>query len=256
MAVYVYDGTFEGLLTAVAMAVESGDVPDDISRILPPQGALFHQVVTVETDYGSSPELFDAVAPVLSAYARRDAFHAFLSEAPGIEMLVYRYTQFGRKAGRSLDRLLSHDLVLPVRKLAQKVRSEAHRMKGFVRFRQVREGFYYASLEPDHNILPLIAPHFAERFSDQNWIIHDLRRGKGLIYHAALKEWAIAGLELRQNPEFSENERFFNDLWKRYFVRISVEERKNPGLQGQMLPKKYRKHLVELDRCREEPAFD
>src|SRR5512139_822341 len=138
MAVYVYDWTFEGFLTAVTLAVESGDVPDDILRMSPPQGTLFQRVVTVETDHGSSAELFEAVAPTLSAHARRDAFHAFLSEAPGVEMLVYRYMQFGRKAGRGLDRLLSHDLVLPVRKLALKVRSEAHRMKGFVRFSKVR----------------------------------------------------------------------------------------------------------------------
>jgi probable DNA metabolism protein len=256
MAVYVYDGTFEGLLTAVAMSLERNEETQDILRILPSQCALFHQVVNVETNHGSTAELFDAVAPALSAHARRDAYHAFLGGTPGIEMLVCRYLQFGRKEGRSLDRLLSHDLVLPVRKLAQKVRSEAHRMKGFVRFRQVSEGFFYASLEPDHDILPLIAPHFADRFSDQNWIIHDLHREKGLIYNSVLNNWVITGLGLRVNPEFSENELYFTDLWKRYFDRISVEQRKNPRLQGQMLPKKYRKHLLELNGCPEEQSSD
>ncbi len=247
MAVYIYDGTFEGLLAAAALALERGDVADDISRVAPPQGALFHRVVTVETGHGRPAELFDAVAPSISGHARRDAFHAFLSEAPGIEMVVYRYLLLGRDAGESIDRMLTHDLVLPVRKLAQKVRSEAHRMKGFVRFMQVREGFYYARLEPDHNILPLIAPHFTDRFSDQDWIIHDTRRGRAIIHDSSRKKWVPVEMDLLGNPDFSVEEKFFRDLWKKYFAKIAVEERLDPKLQRQNLPLKYRRNLVEIE---------
>lgn len=248
MAFYIYDGTFEGLLAVTAAAVEGGDEADGISRMTPSQGALFHQVVSVETGDRSSAELFETVAQSLSAHARRDAFHAFLSGAPGIELLVYRYLRFGRDAGKSVDRLLTHKHVLPIRKLAQKVRSEAHRMKGFVRFTQVREGFYYARLEPDHNVLPLIAPHFADRFSDQDWIIHDTRRGRAIIHDSSLKQWITAELDLLGNPEFSVEEKFFQQLWKKYFARIAIEERLNPKLQRQNLPLKYRRFLVEVEK--------
>jgi probable DNA metabolism protein len=120
-------------------------------------------------------------------------------------------------------------------------------MKGFVRFRLVREGFYYARLEPDHNVLPLIAPHFADRFSDQDWIIHDLRRGMAIVHDVARKQRVTADLDLLENPDFSDGEKLYQDLWKKYFTRIAVEERFNPGLQRQNLPFKYRRNLVEIE---------
>jgi probable DNA metabolism protein len=57
----------------------------------------------------------------------------------------------------------------------------------------------------------------------------------------------MAELDLLENPEFSADERFYQDLWKKYFTRIAVEERLNPKLQGQNMPLKYRRYLVELD---------
>jgi len=247
MAVYVYDGTFDGLLAAVALALETGGEPDDISEIPPAQGTLFHGVVQVEEDHRSPDEIYKAVAPSISDHALRDAFHAFLSGAPDVEMLVYRYLRFGKEVGSRLDRLLSHDLVYPVCALALKVRREAHRMKGFVRFGLVAEGFYYARIEPDYQILPLIAPHFADRFSDQHWIIHDTRRGRAIIHDAALKKWVIAELELLEKPELTAGERFYRNLWKKYFTGLAVEERLNPRLQRQNLPLKCRPFLAEME---------
>ena len=119
-------------------------------------------------------------------------------------------------------------------------------MKGFVRFREVRGGFYYAQLEPDHDVLPLIARHFADRFRDQHWVIHDLRREKGIIHDATRRDWVMTPIELNTLPEFTEQELDVQGLWKSYFMHIAVEERRNPELQRSKLPLKYRRHLVEL----------
>ena len=108
--------------------------------------------------------------------------------------------------------MLADVRVAPVHRLAQRVGREAHRMLGFVRFREVREGFYYAPLEPDHHVLPLIASHFADRFSDQHWVIHDLRRGRGIVHDANRREWLLTGLALCAGPEFSARELDFQEL--------------------------------------------
>ncbi|KAF0219637.1 MAG: hypothetical protein FD174_1892 [Geobacteraceae bacterium] len=246
MTIYTYDGTFEGFLTALATAWERGEKPVEITRTPLLQRGLFSELVDIETAPERALGFFDDIAVKISPFACRTLYHAFLSDAAGMEMDLFRYLELGWRVGRRFDSLLTREEVLPVHRLARKVVHETHRMKGFVRFKQTREGFYYAQLEPDHRILPLIAPHFSERFSDQNWIIHDIRRGEAIIHDAARKKWVPVEMDLCGTPEFTAKERLCQELWKRYFDRIAIEERKNPRLQGSKLPLKYRKHLVEV----------
>lgn len=247
MAIYLYDGTFEGFLTAVAWARRRKEIPEGITRTAPEQGGLFLQVVPVETDYDLSQTICKQVLDSISPFSFRVVYRAFLSETEGVEMALFNYLDIGWREGKRIDGMLTHKLVMPVRAIARRVMSEAHRMKGFVRFGQVAEGCYYARLEPDYQILPLIAPHFADRFSDQHWIIHDTRRGCAIIHDATRKPWLIAELDLLRNPDFTSDERFYKDLWKKYFTRLAVKERFNPVLQSQHLPLKYRKYLVEME---------
>ena len=246
MAIYTYDGTFEGFLTALATARERREKTVEMTRTPPLQGGLFAELVDIETAPDRALGFFDEIGAKISPFACRTLYHAFLSDVAGMEMDLFRYLELGWQVGGRLDSLLTHNDVQPVHRLARKVVYEAHRMKGFVRFKEVGEGFYYAQLEPDHRILSLIAPHFSERFRDQHWIIHDIGRGEAIIYDAARKEWAPVEMELCGTPEFTAKELLCQELWKRYFDRIAIEERKNPRLQGSKLPLKYRKHLVEV----------
>lgn len=246
MAVFLYDGSFEGFLTVLERLFTAKEKPGDISSHPPLHADLFHPPITVETD-GETADVFLAqVGHRISREAQRTLYHAFLSEAEGMEMALYRWLELGFCSGRRVERLLSHDRVLPVIRLVRKVRAEAHRLKGFVRFREVNGGFWYASLSPDHAVLTLIAPHFARRFSDQNWVIHDLKRGMAAVHDAGRKEWTTVSLDLTGEPEASEREVLCSELWKRYFVGVTVEERMNRKLQNQHVPRRYRRHLTEF----------
>jgi probable DNA metabolism protein len=246
MTIYRYDGTFEGFLTAVVLAWERGERPEGITRSTPSQGELFQAV----QDIATGPDAFDrfdaASAGVLSPATLRTAWHAFLAEAPGGELALFRYLELGRRVGKSLDAMLAHELVAPVHRLAQRVRSEAHRMKGFLRFCETAAGFFYARFEPDHHVLPLVAPHFAERLVDQNWVIHDLLRNVAAVHDGHRREWALSEVELVGGPDFSQAEDFCAELWRSYFARAAVAERTNPKLQQQKVPLKYRRHMVEF----------
>jgi len=115
-----------------------------------------------------------------------------------VELLLWRYLERGLSVGRALDGMLAHAEVLPVWKLARAVGREAHRYKGLVRFRELVDGSWYAAIEPEHRILPLIAHHFTARFADQRWIIHDMRRDTALIFDPAyrrplLMDMAVTG---------------------------------------------------------------
>ncbi len=244
--IYVYDGTFEGFLTALAVIRQTGGTLDGITRTPPSCGSLFAETTEVGTDQDMAVRFAAGVAAAISPSVLSFAFRAFLAESSGGELLIHRYLEFGRLKGRQLDGMLSHERVAPVHRLAGKVGREAHRMKGFVRFREVRGGIFYAQLEPDHHVLPLIARHFADRFRDQNWIIHDLRRGKGVIHDAASGEWVLTDLGVDIPPEATDRELDFQRLWKGYFEHVSVGERLNLRLQQNKLPLKYRRHLVEF----------
>ncbi len=65
-----------------------------------------------------------------------------------------------------------------VMKLRQKAWHEAHRMMGFLRFEELENQVLYAQIEPAYDVLSLIAPHFADRFLRENWIIHDKKRAQ------------------------------------------------------------------------------
>lgn len=246
MTSYLYDGTFEGLLTVLALVRERGAEPDFIGREVPVQGGLFAGPKPVETDDAAAERLLEEIGRRLSPATAAHLYHAFLSETEGVEMLLHHYLRVGWQEGRRLDSLLSHPSVLPVHRLARRVRFEAHRLKGFVRFRQVREGFYYAPLEPDHRVLTLMAPHFADRFHDQDWVIHDVRRNVAIVHKARREGWEEVALELTGGPVMSEREEWFQSLWRCYFDRLAIAERHNPRLQQSKVPLRYRRHLVEF----------
>jgi probable DNA metabolism protein len=79
--------------------------------------------------------------------------------------------------------------------------------------------------------------------ADQNWIIHDLKRGIGAMYNK--QRWVITKIEDINLPAFGEKELVFQELWKQYFKNISITNRLNPNLQKKIMPIRYWKHLIE-----------
>ena len=71
--------------------------------------------------------------------------------------------------------------VLKIAQAAKMVGREKHRMEAFVRFHRIDQEIYYANVEPDFNVLPLISNHFQKRYADQKWVIYDLNRNYGNV---------------------------------------------------------------------------
>ncbi|TXD94820.1 DUF4130 domain-containing protein [Gillisia hiemivivida] len=45
----------------------------------------------------------------------------------------------------------------------------------FVRFQLTKHKIYFATIEPDFNVLPIILQHFESRYADQKWIIYNIK---------------------------------------------------------------------------------
>ena len=140
-----------------------------------------------------------------------------------------------------------------VMKLRQKAWHEAHRMLGFLRFEELSGGVLYAQMEPPYAVLPLIAPHFADRLRQENWIIHDLKRGL-LALHRAGGWWVLTD-DQELNREFlagrAEREEEFQMLWRTFCRTIAIEERRNPRCQQTLLPCRFRPHMNEFQTAGE-----
>jgi len=244
--VYYYDGTFAGLLTLLAPLLPQAILPDAISIDPLPQQGLFAEVMVVETDQQVVEQLWAELEQRLTPSCLKLIRRAFLAGQPERELLICRYLLLAWQVGKKISGLLAHPHVAPLWKLSQQVGREAHRYRGFVRFQEVQGGFYYAAIAPDHWILPLIAHHFAARFRDQQWVIHDTRHGQGIVYDRLRQEWLILPMATHAEPDLTQAEVIFQELWRNYFQTLAIVERKNLRLQQGKVPLKVRPWLVEF----------
>ena len=251
MIVYRYDQSFEGLLSCVFDAFMLRRFPDQLLAMQEP-GPLFteldHTVI-------SSTEKRDRVWTGLEKKADRNTLnmisYAWLSELPGADETIFRYLRKTFETQHSIATDFSDDDVLKLRQLAQKVSKEKHRMIEFVRFQKTADDLYFAPIDPDHNVIPLIVTHFRNRFADQEWIIYDTRRNYGIHHHERkLTEVRFENSDLFPGGKvaeslLAENELIYRQLWKKYFKAITITERINLKLHRQHLPRRYWKYLTE-----------
>ncbi|MFZ5968543.1 MAG: TIGR03915 family putative DNA repair protein [Bacillota bacterium] len=243
MHAYVYDGTFDGLLTAIYEAYYRGEQPERIAASGEFQEDFLMQSVDIHTDTEKAGRVYRSIIEKISLHALEYVFYAFLSETQDVGTAIYKYLKLGWKVGGTVDDYLAKDEVLRVHELHRKVASERHALLGLIRFRSIGEDRYYAPIEPRYNTIGLLAPHFVQRLSDQHWMIHDVKRGIGAVYNQ--KEWIITEINLHKEIRLSEEEQYWQSLWKEYFKKIAIKERINPKLQKSNMPMKYWKYLIE-----------
>ena len=243
---YTYDGTLAGLLTLYARLLpERADV-ERISAFPLEQQGLFSSEIRIATDQAVAEAFWQRLTRRLSDNSLKLLRRCLLADHPQQELLIYHYLLLEAEQGRRVDGMLSHPAVAPVWKLAQQVAREAHRYLGFVRFQQLQDGLYYAAIAPDHRILLLIGAHFAERFRDQQWMIHDQRHGEGILYDVEKQEWLLLPMEVTVQPDVAPEESQFQELWRSYFSTLAIPERRNLKLQQGKVPLKSRGWLTEF----------
>lgn len=243
MTVFLFDATFEGLLTAVYEGYYGPRRPDRIETPDHRQEGLLDEVVWIETDAGKAGRVHQAIVTRLSEEIRQHVLCAWLSEDASAGTVIYAFLRHAFKAGPAAIGHESHPAVHPLLCLSRAVTRESHRLLGLTRFMKLESGIYYSRLEPDHNVLMLLASHFEERLGDQLWVIHDVRRSIAAFYDKAA--WHIAEVPPAAGLKLHAEELRMQGFWQEYFRRIAIEARRKPALQRQMMPKKYWANLVE-----------
>jgi len=245
MLCYTYDGSFDGLLTAIYEVYYRGEDPKKIKSIEGLDQNFLDTYVHISTDYEKSRKVYNSIEKKISRDALENVYCVYLADREeDKDTYIYEYLKFGWKAGSKVDSYLSDDRVLRVHAIKRRVDREVHRMMGFTRFSLLEGNVYYAPIEPDNNILPLLAPHFSKRLPDQNWVIHDLGRRIAAVYNT--REWMIADAALLgEIPGTDAREETYRQLWKQFYSNVSIRERFNPSLHRRLLPERYWRHLTE-----------
>lgn len=250
MITLLYDGSFDGLLTAVFEVFEYRykDV-EIISKEKFQQENMFSEIHEVITQ----PEKAGRVLKKLEQNIGKSGIHqllkVFLSEDPELEPLILSaIRQSIQHPGENILQNYADDHILKISKIGKSVDRERHRMTAFVRFEKMQDGVFFAKIDPDLNVIPLIRKHFKDRYQDQKWMIYDIRRNYGILYDLKSCDFFYPEekINLQQYQEkFHDEEQNYQKLWQQYFVKTNIVERKNLKLHIQHVPKRYWKYLTE-----------
>ncbi|HUH27041.1 TIGR03915 family putative DNA repair protein [Gelidibacter sp.] len=247
----VYDTTFDGFLTCVFQVYELKLKQVSFQRKNQGQESLFGESTEIFTDLKKADRVWKGIKRKLTARGSLQLYYAFLSEQVQIESLLLNYIQQALKSASPLDLNYGNGTVLKISQIAKSVGREKHRMEAFVRFKLTKDDIYFANIEPDFDVLPLISNHFKSRYADQKWIIYDLKRQYGLYYD--LQKVEVMNLTLPETFDptqtaseyFTPSEIEFQTLWQNYFQSTNIVARKNTKLHIQHVPKRYWKYLSE-----------
>ena len=252
MTVFVYDKTFEGLLTAVFDAYSRRSFPDLLLAEGEPFPLFYDEAVTICTDYAKVDRVWKGLQKRLSAMALSVITVTWLSELPETDMLLFRYIRKAIDAPRTIELNFGDPDVLEVSKVWKKVTNERLRVIQFLRFQKAADGTFFAAVKPVYNVLPLTLPHLKDRFADQCWLLYDLKREYGYYYD--LKEATEVRFEEKEAHLLSgllgeelmdADEKLFQQMWKTYFKSIAIKERLNPKLHRQHMPARFWKYMPE-----------
>lgn len=253
MTTYIFDGSLEGLLTAIFEFYErkSGTIKLVAAADYEPQ--LLGETLEITSDEVKSKRVWDGLKKKLSPDWLLRFYKAYLSEDPETFQQLFEFACYIFDHEKGSEQNFGRKAVLAVTQMDRSVNREKHRMKAFIRFQETADGIFYAGIEPDFNVLPLVSNFFKNRYADQRWIIYDLKRKYGLYYDLE----TVTEIQLDYAPEMKsttpllpenalqDKEGLYALLWNDYFKSTNIPARKNMKLHIRHVPKRYWKFLTE-----------
>lgn len=248
-----YDGSFDGLLTAVFDRYRGRVNADNVLSDKADVPMFLDKVIDVNTNEAKAQRVWNGVKRILTSTGQKLITQSYLSEEPGIDSAIFRIIIKSVDSGHTVENDFSDPDVLAVWHAARRVGQERHRMLQFLRFQKAADGCYFAPVEPRYDVLPMAVEHFVDRFANQRFLIYDISRKYGFYYdgHEAMRVTVDEDLpHLRSGRLPAElmdgQERLFQELWRTYFHSIAISERANPRKQRQDMPARYWHLLTEM----------
>ena len=235
-----FDGSFEGWRDAARRLLAGGVPPERVvwdAGAVPPQGSL--DGLDYPPQRRDAPPEDPRVSRRFLLLARMVACH----RDPGRWDALYRVLWRHASGEPQILSLVTDPEVYPLLVMARSVRRAAHKMKAFVRFREVSgEGeappAYVAWFEPAHLVLEATAPFFVRRFRSMRWSILTPDR---------CAHWDQRRLRFTPGADRSEapSDDQLEGLWRTYYAHIFNPARLNRRAMQAEMPKRYWANLPE-----------
>lgn len=241
--IYLYNDTFIGLLNLITKLYENNIRPKNI-KPLNYSPTLFENLINLYIEIDKN--IINKVINKIGNINFKIIYTVYLSNNINKELIIFYYYINSLKYKNNLQYMRNLKCVTVALKINKYVKNEAHKYKGFVRFKELKNNILYAEIEPVNNIIYLIANHFKNRLNNEYWIIKDINRNIFCLYDR--KEIFFTNEENFQliTNQFTNNELDYQNLWKNFYKIIGIESRKNDRCRMNFMPKRYWKQLIEM----------
>ncbi len=253
MTIFVCGDEFDSILCGVYDAWMSGLGHEDVR--LETRKEQQNQTMQMFVQYRETKEApwkvkktADAVKRKISQEAYAWIYRASLSREKGRADKIFRFLIKGFRFGSRAVKMLKDPDIYEVFFMNRQVANEAHLLTGFLRFSELPMGQLAAVMGPEHNVLGLVADHFAERMSGERWIIFDKKRGSAAIHEPGYGFILMSELPARWQDYLSgqKEEGEYEKLWRIFHSAVSIEERENRACQNSHLPLRFRSYMTEF----------
>lgn len=278
---YAYDGSLEGLLSAIFASYERRERPSDVEPEARLQLRLGQRLALIETNYAHAERVLAGVRRRCGWQAELALKRAACSDEAGAGTAAYRFARYAmdeqktrncehcrkrancrgcggmgpcpKQRGRAFSDI-THPAVEQLFRISRSVSQECEHMRQFIRFQHLRgeqTGLWFARCNPKASVVPLVMGHFAERMSDAPFIIYDEVHELAGVYDGG--DWYLVATKGRGDlqsalPDAGADEALMSEAWRTFYRSVSIDARYNPELRRQFMPKRFWKNLTELQK--------
>lgn len=247
--VYVYDGTPEGMLSAVFAAYARREEPAEVMRAADFQPSLLRTPITVLTNAEHASRVSAGLRKRLGRNVQRQVMKVSLSGRPDAGTVLYRFVRFAMDGDGKRHRDITHPQVKPFFDVARSVGNECEKIRQFARFQHLKDDereVWFARINPKDAVVPLVMGHFVERFNVQPFILYDEVHGIAGVWDG--RSWYLveANDETLTLPGMDATEAVMQDAWRTFYDTLAIDARYNPELRRHFMPKRFWKNLTEM----------
>lgn len=249
-AAYVYDGTLEGLLTAVFQSYANHELPLDVIAADNLQLRLGQSARFIETDFELAQRVKRGIEQAGGSATFDAVVRASLADNPtaGTTIAAFIRLLMERRQAHIPSRSILDERADPrvdaLVALERHVTNETERMRQFIRFSHLENGVWFARCNPNASVVPLVMGYFAARLNTQPFIIYDENHHLAGVYDG--NGWNLVDGEAAKQPSSTAEDALVEELWRRFYDAATIEARYHPELRRQFMPQRLWKNLPEM----------